>query len=185
MFQVPANAITPDIYMATDQQFVQLSDDRFDTRVVIQLSPEQYAAWSKYVANMSLRWRGTAETFAALDMTTGATVSVVYAPETSSARIVEVTAPAKTYTVTVPPVFFRDTVKCDCFRDDFTEVEVGKGSRLRIQATLTERDLDELHHRAEHYATSSEYVAEFFGLVASARATVKAIDKQIYGKVAA
>jgi hypothetical protein len=92
MFEVPVNAITPDIYMATDQQFVQLTDDRFDTRVVIQLSPEQYAAWSKYVANMSLRWRGTAETFAAQDMTTGATVGVVYAPETSGARIVEVTA---------------------------------------------------------------------------------------------
>ena len=88
----------------------------------------------------------------------------------------------KTYTVTVPPVFFRDTVDCDCFRDDFTEVEVGKGSRLRIQATLTERDLDELHHRAKHYAGHSEYD---FGLMASARATVKAIDKQIYGKVAA
>jgi hypothetical protein len=91
-------------------------------------------------------------------------------------------SPDKTYTVTVPPVFFHDTKKCDCFRDDFTEVEVGKGSRLRIQATLTERDLDELHHRAKHYAGHSEYD---FGLMASARATVKAIDKQIYGKVSA
>jgi hypothetical protein len=88
----------------------------------------------------------------------------------------------KTYTVTVPPVFFRDTVKCDCFRDDFTEVEVGKGSRLRIQATLTKRDLQDLHHRAKHYAWHPEYD---FGLKASARATVKAINKQIYEKVSA
>lgn len=91
-------------------------------------------------------------------------------------------SPDNTYTVIVPPVFFRDTVKHDCFRDDFTEVEVGKGSRLRVQATLTQRDLEELYHRAKHYAGHSEYD---FGLTASARATVKAIDKQIYGRVSA
>lgn len=92
MFQVPANAITPDIYMATEQQFVQFSDDKFDTRIVIQLSPEQYAAWSKWSGEMALLWRSTAETFTAQDLTTGATVSVAYNPKTSSARVVEVAA---------------------------------------------------------------------------------------------
>lgn len=92
MFTVPANAVTPDIYLATEHQFVRLTNDRFDTRVVIQLSPEQYRAWSKWSGEMAMSWRGTAETFAAHDVTTGATVSVCYNPKTSTARIVEVAA---------------------------------------------------------------------------------------------
>jgi hypothetical protein len=82
-----------------------------------------------------------------------------------------------TFTVTVPPVFWEDCVHFGDFRDDFTVAEIGPNSRRRIQATLTERDLDDLYSRARHYAGHSEYD---FGLMASARATVKALEKQVY-----
>ena len=88
----------------------------------------------------------------------------------------------KIWTVTVPPVFWEDCVHFGGFRDDFTAVEVGPKSRRKIQATLTDRDLDELYSRARHYAWHPEYD---FGLRASARATVKALRQQVYTGAAA
>lgn len=82
----------------------------------------------------------------------------------------------KTYTVTVPPVFWRDASRYGGFRDDFAEVEVGPKSRRKVKATVTGRDLRDLHDRAKHYAWHPEYD---FGLKASARATVKALDAQV------
>jgi len=80
------------------------------------------------------------------------------------------------YDVTVPPVFFDDTRRCVCFKDEFTWEEVGPASKRKVRASLSGRDVCELYNRADYYASSPDH--ELY-IRSSARATLRALDKQV------
>lgn len=73
--------------------------------------------------------------------------------------------------VTAPPYFFEDWIACDCPLDLVRYVERGR----RVEVTLSQRDLSDLRSRAVHYQDHPDYE---LGMRSSARATVKAIDRQ-------
>lgn len=82
--------------------------------------------------------------------------------------------------LTIPPVFFEDHGERACQLDDYYARRVGPKSRRRLQVALTRRDVAELLSDAEHYASFGGQDAFENGAVcASARATVKAIRKQV------
>lgn len=79
------------------------------------------------------------------------------------------------HTLEIPPRYWDDHRRA-CTSEDEPIVE--EGSRGKVRVTLSERDLDELHSRAL-YTTVAEYQppADWIGLKASARATVRAINR--------
>jgi hypothetical protein len=83
-------------------------------------------------------------------------------------------APAKAYVVTVPPVFYADHVT-----RDLPAGRVVKQTKRAVTVELTADELAELRSDAEHYAHSmADAGFEGRGLIASAKATLKALDAQ-------
>lgn len=82
-------SITPDSYMTSN--LAQFNDDPFDTRVVVNLSDQQFAEWREWQSEQSVKWK-TTDTFTATDLETGTRVRIVYNVKISSARVVEVIA---------------------------------------------------------------------------------------------
>lgn len=85
------------------------------------------------------------------------------------------------YRVTVPAVFFDDHRKRGCVQNLDTLDE--ERSRKGVTVTLDTHDLIDLFSDAQHYKLSgvSVYGREMLGVVASARATVGALVRQVPG----
>lgn len=79
------------------------------------------------------------------------------------------------HSLEVPPVYWEDHRRALTMED---EPIVEPGTRGRVRLTLSERDLRELRSRAD-YTIVADYQPpeDWFGLKASARATVRAIDR--------
>lgn len=74
-------------------------------------------------------------------------------------------------TIDLPPAFYDDHVA----RDLPGGTEVHRTNRW-VRVELTPAELAEVRSDAHHYATEPDYRADYPGLVASARATVRIID---------
>lgn len=82
-------------------------------------------------------------------------------------------------TVIVPAAFYEDHASRGCVEYSPDAVLARKGKRLTV--SLDDRDLLDLFSDARHYASSgvSVYGREMIGLIASARATVAALNEQV------
>lgn len=84
--------------------------------------------------------------------------------------------------ITLPRVFFEDTLDSDTFKgfgDNPLDSDEWKLVGNKIRANLTKEDIDELKSRAQYYIDmgTAELGQESLGLVSSARATLKALEK--------
>jgi hypothetical protein len=81
----------------------------------------------------------------------------------------------RVHTIELPPAYWSDhDDRCTSLDDPIVE----PGRRGNVKVTLSDRDLHELYNSAEHFATTDfGYDAqEWFGLKASARATMRRIE---------
>lgn len=88
---------------------------------------------------------------------------------------------SETYLLRIPPVFFYDHVDRGCMQDqDKTARDyIAARTKKHIIVELDEADVRELWSDAHHYAVSGgEYGFDFGYLVASARGTCRAIERQ-------
>jgi hypothetical protein len=81
----------------------------------------------------------------------------------------------RVHTLEVPPAFWSDhDDRCTSLDDPI----VGAGKNGTVKLTISDRDLDELHSSADHFSTTEFMEDEqfYFGLKASARATMRRIE---------